>query len=233
MISVVMIVPASEREAARAALEAAGFGPNNISVPMRGPVRVDSVEQATHYGTHWWLGDEFDTVVGIVREAAPNAAVLAHIPQPEGAEPPEAYEPRDAEGFELFDSEGGTRFYVPVDPMLIDGLNIGLGKLTGIDLPYAVKIEHASLWPVLEMRERDIIPISLSADTQPLIEVLTAFVAGGGLTQEELDGIVGAVGAMAGQVVQLRDFIPASWTQYILSREQAEAAGYFTDDRSE
>jgi len=229
MISVVMIVPASEREAARAALEAAGFGPNNISVPMRGPVRVDSVEQATHYGTHWWLGDEFDSVVGIGREAAPNAAVLAHIPQPEGAEPPETYEPRDAEGFELFDSEGGNRFYVPVDPRLIDGLNIGLGKLTGVDLPYAVKIEHASLWPVLEMRERDIIPISLAADTQPLVEVLTAFVQGGGLTQEELDGIVAAVGAMAGQVVQLRDFIPQSWQPYIMSKEQATAAGYFSE----
>lgn len=229
MISVVMIVPADEREAARAALEAAGYGPDNISVPMRGPVRVESVEQATHYATHWWMGDEFDSVVSIVRQAAPSTAVLAHIPQPEGAEPPEAYEPRDAEGFELFDNEGGSRFYVPVDPRLIDGLNIGLGKLTGVDLPYSVKIEHASLWPVLEMREGDIIPISLAADTRPLIEVLTAFVAGGGLTQEELDGIVGAVGAMAGQVVQLRDFIPASWQPYIMTRAQVEAAGYFRD----
>ena len=126
-----------------------------------------------------------------------------------------------------------SHLYIPADPRLIEALSRGLYSLidptrSGL---YAGIIWHPAnaAWPLLQVRETDIIPISLAADTRPLVEVLTAFVQGGGLTQEELDGIVGAVGAMAGNVVQLRDFIPKSWQPYIMSKEQAEAAGYFRE----
>ena len=74
-MSLVIIVPKAEREAVRAALELAGYGHNNCSVPMRGPVPVDE-EHATHYGTHWWAGAEFDSVVEIIKQTAPNAAMF-------------------------------------------------------------------------------------------------------------------------------------------------------------
>jgi hypothetical protein len=64
---------------------------------------------------------------------------------------------------------------------------------------------------------------------EPLAKVLAAFVQGGGLTQAELDGIIGAVQAMAGQTVRIVDMIPASWQPYIMSKEQATAAGYFSE----
>jgi hypothetical protein len=57
--------------------------------------------------------------------------------------------------------------------------------------------------------------------------VLEAFVQGGGLTAEERDGIVGAVGAMAGRPIRIADMIPPSWQPYIMGRAAVEAAGYF------
>jgi hypothetical protein len=80
---------------------------------------------------------------------------------------------------------------------------------------------------VLQLRGEDVVPISLAANSEPLRQVLEAFVAGNGLTQEEMDGIVGAVAAMAGQVVRVADMIPDSWQQYVMDRATVEALGYF------
>jgi hypothetical protein len=120
-----------------------------------------------------------------------------------------------------------------VDPRLIEGLTMGLGELAtpGRGLPYAPIIPHPSgqAWPVLQLRGEDVVPISLAANAEPLSQVLEAFVAGNGLTAEERDGIVGAVGAMAGRLIRIADMIPASWQPYIMSKEQATAAGYFSE----
>jgi hypothetical protein len=126
----------------------------------------------------------------------------------------------------------GDHLYIPVDPRLIEGLSRGLYALIDPSRPglYAGIIWHPTepeQWPLLQLREADIVPIRLEADPQPLIEILNAFVAGGGLTQEELDGIVGGVQASAGQTVMLVDFIPLSWQPYIMTQDQATAAGYF------
>jgi hypothetical protein len=219
MISAVIIVPAAEREAVNAALELEGYGPSNLSVPMRGTVRVESEEQATHYGCHWWIGGEFDAVSQIV-ESVTADAVIVHDGQEE-----------TRIGFDLFDGQAGDYIYVPVDPQLIEGLTMGLGELAtpGRGLPYAPIVEHPSgqAWPVLQLRGEDIVPISLAANAEPLSQVLEAFVQGGGLTAEEREGIVGAVGAQAGKAVRIADMIPPSWQPYIMDRASVEAAGYF------
>jgi hypothetical protein len=80
---------------------------------------------------------------------------------------------------------------------------------------------------VLQLRGEDVVPISLAANAEPLSQVLEAFVQGGGLTAEERDGIVGAVGLMAGQPIRIADMIPPSWKEYIMDRAKAEADGYF------
>jgi hypothetical protein len=98
----------------RIALDEAGYGPNCLSVPMRGKVRVDDPDQATHWGSHWWAGEELDAVMAIVEQAAPGAFVVHSS---------------ETMGFELFDQQAGDYIYVPVDPRLIDGLTIGLGEL--------------------------------------------------------------------------------------------------------
>jgi hypothetical protein len=224
MISAVIIVPAEQCEPVNAALELEGYGPSNLSVPMRGTVRVESEEQATHYGCHWWIGTDFDAVSAIV-ESVTSDAVIVH----DGAVDGETVESRI--GFELFDGQAGDYIYVPVDPRLIEGLTMGLGELAtpGRGLPYAPSIPHPSgqAWPVLQLRGEDVVPISLQANPQPLIDVLTVFVENQGLTQEEMDGIIGAVGTQAGKVVRIADMIPPSWQPYIMDRATVEAAGYF------
>jgi len=219
MISAVIIVPADQRDSVNAALELEGYGPSNLSVPMRGTVRVESEEQATHYGCHWWIGGDFDAVSAIVQGVTTDA-VIVH----DGEEETRI-------GFELFDGQAGDYIYVPVDPQLIEVLTMGLGELAtpGRGLPYAPIIEHPSgqAWPVLQLRGEDVVPISLAANAEPLSQVLEAFVQGGGLTAEEREGIVGAVGSQAGKVVRIADMIPPSWQPYIMDRASVEALGYF------
>lgn len=124
----------------------------------------------------------------------------------------------------------GDHIYVPVDPRLIEQLSRGLYKLIAPDRDglYAGVIWHPDNagWPILQLRSVDVIPVSLAADTQPLIDVLAAFVAGGGITQQELDGIVAGVQAAAGSQILVADFIPASWQPYVLTRQQAIEQGY-------
>ena len=126
----------------------------------------------------------------------------------------------------------GDHVYIPVDPQLIEQLSRGLYKLIAPNREglYAGIIWHPinAGWPLLQLRSVDVIPVSLAADTQPLVDVLTAFVAGGGITQQELDGIVAGVQMSAGSQIVVADFIPPSWQQYVLTREQAVAEGYIS-----
>jgi hypothetical protein len=132
----------------------------------------------------------------------------------------------------------GDHLYIPADPLLIENLSRGLHKLIDPDRDglFAGIIWHPGgtdvAWPLLQLREVDQIPISLQADTQPLAEVLQAFVDGGGLTTEEVQDILDAVQVMAGEVVLVKDFIPPSWQPYVMTKEQAIAGGWF-DSSSE
>lgn len=79
---------------------------------------------------------------------------------------------------------------------------------------------------VLELPESETVPIHLEADDQLLVDTLSVFVADGSMTQQELDGIVGAIQAYAGQRVAISGFIPPSWKPYQMTRAQAEVAGF-------
>jgi hypothetical protein len=126
--------------------------------------------------------------------------------------------------------------YVPVHIDAAAELNRQLYKLTqpdGVRDPnnvsefYCAMYQHPSIpFAVLELPETDTIPIHLAADPSGLATVLGPFVAQGQITQPELDGIVGAVSMLGGQRFRPADMIPPSWQQYVLTREQAVAAGY-------
>ena len=79
----------------------------------------------------------------------------------------------------------------------------------------------------LELPEREQVPIHLEADAGELSALLATFVADEALTQAEANGIIAAVQANAGQRVQIADFIPPSWSQWVLTRAQMEASGWF------
>jgi len=79
----------------------------------------------------------------------------------------------------------------------------------------------------LELPEYEQVPIHLEADGSELAALLATFVADEALTQAEADGIVDAVQAHAGQKVRIADFIPPSWSEWTLTRDQMETAGWF------
>lgn len=225
MASLVIIARVQDVEQINAALDLAGYGPRTLSVPMRGPVAVDDIEQATHYGCHWNAGDDYERIVEIVKSNSTEAKILAsHV------EPIAGVEIQGVDGALLFQKPAGENFYIPVDPKLIEQFTRSLFKLINSEKEgsYAriVKNPDEIYWPLLELRENDIIPLSLEADIEPLRGILQAFVEGHGITEGELSAIVQGVQALAGQQVKLVSFIPPSWQPYILSRDQAKNLGY-------
>lgn len=125
-------------------------------------------------------------------------------------------------------------FYIPASPKIAEPLSRALFALVYGDQQeglFAQVIPHPSgqTYSLLACRSTDIIPVAIAADPQPLIDVLQMPVDDGSLTKAELNGIVGAVQAMAGQTVGLIDFVPPSWRPFVMTREQAEAAGYFPE----
>ena len=127
--------------------------------------------------------------------------------------------------------------YVPIHIDAAEELNRQLYKLTqpdgvrdsnNVSQFYCVMYQHPSIpFAVLELSEEDTIPIHLAANSSGLVAVLNPFVAQGQITQDELDGIVGAVQSLAGQRFAPASMIPPSWQPYVLTRQQAEEAGYF------
>jgi hypothetical protein len=124
-----------------------------------------------------------------------------------------------------------NHLYIPAAPHIAERLSRALYSLIvpGGDGLYAGVIPHPSGqgYPLLQCRSTDIIPVAIGCDPEPLSDVLQITVDDAALTQAEKDGIVAAVQALAGQQVQLIDFIPPSWQPFVMTREQAEAAGYF------
>jgi len=124
-----------------------------------------------------------------------------------------------------------SHLYIPAAPHIAERLSRALYSLVvpGGDGLFAGVIPHPQGlgYPLLQFRSTDIVPIAIGADPSALDEVLQITVDEAALTQQEKDGIVAAVSAMAGQSVEIVDFIPPSWQPFVMTREQAEQAGYF------
>ncbi len=130
------------------------------------------------------------------------------------------------------------RIYVPIHISAAEQLNRQLYALTqpeavrdprNVSEFYCQLYQHPQIpFAVLELPEEDTIPIHLAADPSGLVAVLGPFVEQGQITQDELNGIVGAVQMLAGQRFSPAAMIPTSWQPYILTREQAIEAGYFS-----
>lgn len=122
--------------------------------------------------------------------------------------------------------------YIPAAADIAEPLSRALYKIIfpNRDGLYADITSHPtdpSALLLLQCRPTDIIPISLGTDPEPLRQALTPSVINGAITQQELDSLVLAVSTLAGQMVYIKDFIPASWLPYLMNRQQAVDAGYF------
>lgn len=126
---------------------------------------------------------------------------------------------------------------IPIDPQLIEPFNQSIMRLL---MPshlrneryvtdyYCPVIRHPDgvQWPLLALPDTETVAIHVEADGEELEQLLGVFVANNGITKEEADEIKRAVAAMVGNEVRLADMVPQSWQPYILTVEQAIAAGY-------
>ena len=79
----------------------------------------------------------------------------------------------------------------------------------------------------LAMPEEEKVPVHIEADGAELDYLLDIFVSDEALTQEEADVIRQQVIDAAGQQVSILDFVPASWSAYVLTKEQMDLDGWF------
>lgn len=129
--------------------------------------------------------------------------------------------------------------YVLISPETAEELNRGLMRLmrpTHLrDEAYTTEfycpiVKHPSNgWWALALPETETVPIHLEADGSELRAVLEIFVTDESLTEAEANQITGAVTMLRGQHVRIRDFIPASWSDFVMTESEANAAGWFPD----
>lgn len=126
--------------------------------------------------------------------------------------------------------EEALTFYVFAMPSVAEPLSRALYEVVnpGSEGLYARVYEHEDpeQYAILEFRKTDVVPISLGANQTPLADALAITVQDGALTQAEVDGIVNAISAYAGQEVNLVDFIPPSWADKQISKREAILLGY-------
>lgn len=126
--------------------------------------------------------------------------------------------------------------YLLCDPAIADDLNASFARLmrpshlaVGYTTKYyAVKHTHPITgYAALAMPETETVPIHIESDGAELSAMLDIFVADAALTQEEADAIRDQVIQVAGQSVSILDFVPPSWSAYVLTQEQMDADGWF------
>jgi hypothetical protein len=132
---------------------------------------------------------------------------------------------------------------VPIDPQLTQHFNRSIMRLlrpshlrdeSYVTDFYCGVIEHPSgdpqFWPLLDLPDTETVPVHLEADGAELAQMLDVFVANEGLTKQEAGGLKATIPLLRGQAVRIADVIPASWQPYIMTRQQAEAAGYLRSE---
>lgn len=79
----------------------------------------------------------------------------------------------------------------------------------------------------LDLPDTEQVPIHVEATGEDLAAVLSVFVADGAITPTEAAGIGQAVGASAGSLARIADFVPPSWQANVRTRAQMNAGGWF------
>jgi hypothetical protein len=95
---------------------------------------------------------------------------------------------------------------------------------------YCPMMTHPVLgYVALALPDTETVPLHVEADGQELASMMEVFVQDQAISQQEANGIIGAVQAMAGQEVRVADFIPPSWTANVFTRQEMESNGWFTN----
>jgi hypothetical protein len=130
--------------------------------------------------------------------------------------------------------------YLLVDPANADDLNRGIMRCLRpsnlrdenyVTDVFAKKVVHPQTgYTALELDPVQNVPIHIEADGAELMQVINFFVSDGSVTQQEADGIALALNAMAGQEISVLGFVPPGWLQYVYTKEQMIAEGWFPSE---
>ena len=129
-----------------------------------------------------------------------------------------------------------SKLYLMCNPLLADDFNTSLMRLlcptsraAGNTTKYlAVKHIHPENgYAALALDENQTEPIDPEATGEELDYLLNIFVADGAMSEEEADGVRQQVLDSLGESVSILDFVPSSWSAYVLTKEQMDAAGWF------
>jgi len=128
--------------------------------------------------------------------------------------------------------------YVLVNPAHAENLNRSIMRLLRpehlrsgytTDLYCAMHTHPETGYMALDLPDTETVPIHIESSGAELVSMLQVFVDDGALTQEEMDGIVTALAGLGGEQVRILDFIPASWQDFVLTKEQMDADGWFPE----
>lgn len=127
-----------------------------------------------------------------------------------------------------------NHLYIPVAPSRALDLSKALYEIIypGKEGLYAGVIPHPDPqmpW-LMQCRSVDIVPISVAANPQVLVDVLQWSVDDGTITQTELDTIVQSVVDNAGKQFDLIDFVPLSIQPQCMNKEQAIQGGWLAQE---
>lgn len=99
---------------------------------------------------------------------------------------------------------------------------------------YCTMVTHPETgYMALVLPESETVPVHIEASGDELKALMSIFVADGAVSQAEADGLADALLALGGQQVQIIDFVPPSWSPFILTKEQMDADGWFPEIEEE
>tara|TARA_Y100000385_G_scaffold174398_1_gene180399 strand:- start:58 stop:462 length:405 start_codon:yes stop_codon:yes gene_type:complete len=128
--------------------------------------------------------------------------------------------------------------YVLVNPAHAENLNRSIMRLIRpehlrsgyvTDLYCTMHTHPETGYMALDLPDTQTVPIHIESSGDELVAMLQVFVDDEALTQEEMGGIVTALTGLGGQQVRILDFIPASWQDFVLTKEQMDADGWFPE----
>lgn len=132
--------------------------------------------------------------------------------------------------------------YVLVNPAHAEQLNRSIMRLlrpehlrddTFTDL-YCTMVTHPDTeYMALNLPDTETVPIHIESSGAELAAMLQIFVEDEAMTQTEMDTLTTALMGLGGEEVRILDFIPASWQEFVLTREEMEADGWFPDPELE
>ena len=126
--------------------------------------------------------------------------------------------------------------YCMCNPAIADDLNRALMRLlrpSHLREGYTTdKLGQKHIHPLtgyaaLALDNEQAVPIHVEADGAELNALTDIFVAEGAMTQEEADQLEIDIAAAAGTSIVITEFIPPSWSDYVLTKQQMDSAGWF------